>query len=140
MRMRLTRWLGFVFALSTILAVTGCTGILGDYPSGGISDEGGVDSSLPTQDGAGSADGTATTDAGNDTRSTGPEAASGDDTGVDSSIVCPANQKPCNGSCITKTDTATGCGDPNSCAPCDFPNAVPACVGGACALDHRLNG
>ncbi len=48
---------------------------------------------------------------------------------------CTATQKPCGGKCVAVDDPAYGC-TPTGCAACPmtYPNAMQACVNGACAL------
>jgi hypothetical protein len=54
---------------------------------------------------------------------------------------CAAGTKPCPslGQCVTLDRPETGCGDPNSCAPCALPHAVATCDAGACAIDTCLS-
>lgn len=57
----------------------------------------------------------------------------GDDGGQEPAA-CGADQRDCNGACVAVTDPAFGCGSA-ACAPCVVPNAIPACAGGACAVN-----
>jgi hypothetical protein len=53
---------------------------------------------------------------------------------------CPEGRKPCAslGQCVPLDRPETGCGDPNSCAPCALPHASATCDAGACAIDSCL--
>jgi hypothetical protein len=50
---------------------------------------------------------------------------------------CPpgleTTSKTCGTQCVSLNDPEHGCAA-EACAPCDVPNAIPACVNGACAL------
>ena len=47
---------------------------------------------------------------------------------------CAANEKVCDGACITATDPETGCAR-EGCQPCALPHATPTCsTDGACAI------
>ncbi len=53
--------------------------------------------------------------------------------GTGGSSVCGAGQKSCNDVCVSVDDPAFGCG--TSCGACVIPNAMAACLAGACVVE-----
>lgn len=47
---------------------------------------------------------------------------------------CGANEKKCDNRCVSITDPATGCGAPDSCAPCALLHASARCDGKLCVI------
>jgi hypothetical protein len=52
---------------------------------------------------------------------------------------CGAELKRCGESCVPLDDPAHGC-SAETCAPCETPQALPRCLGGACAVDTCVPG
>lgn len=52
---------------------------------------------------------------------------------------CGDDRKVCNGRCVSNQDPAFGC-RLTRCAPCELPNAVPACEAGECRVRACLYG
>jgi hypothetical protein len=53
---------------------------------------------------------------------------------------CSNQAKECGGACVPLDEPDTGCGDPNSCAPCALDHATAACDATACSIDRCASG
>jgi hypothetical protein len=62
------------------------------------------------------------------------------DPGSYSSGICPADQKECSKTCVSVNDVTHGCGDRNTCQPCDLLGANAKCVAGTCVVESCLSG
>lgn len=97
-----------------ILAFVGCNAVLDNERAelGSVGEE--TSPTLPDEP---------TADAG-----TPPEADAGEE---DTSDPCGPGMRTCNGTCVSVTDPAYGCG---TCTPCSIPRGTAACQAGKCVL------
>jgi hypothetical protein len=103
----------------------------GGASSGGAAGTGGTGGTSGSMTGGGG--GTGATDSG---AAGSPDAATGGAGGspeAGGAGGCTAGEKDCNGECVVISDPAYGCASAD-CAACEFPNATPSCVAGACAI------
>jgi hypothetical protein len=111
--MRTSRTLsGFGSGALVALALTSCNSLLG-IPEVELRDDAGASEASASE---------AASEAG--------DVSIGDDGGT---VACSADQKACDGKCVSRAEPATGCGNPG-CAPCPFAHASVTCEGEACVM------